>query len=280
MVRRGGITVTVFTRPGAPKACVPTRSLVQFTCPPGGTPVLVVDGRRRFLGGSWSRPVARGGTGVVVRGRGTGRFSIVENAGSWLSERGSRLRRLFPLISAGSAPGAVAIGDSVMLDAAPALRRALPGWTVDVEAEVGDTTFVGARVAAALRGQRGEVVFVELGTNESDVSGFTQRATEMLRDLSGAGLVVWLTVHSPKSYAPAINDAIRRVVAAAHNAVVADWNRIAPPGGFIGDGVHLNARGMLAMAAMLAPLARRWRTAAEGGGPVACRTRAEALAGG
>ena len=178
-----------------------------------------------------------------------------------------------------SPPRAYVIGDSVIVDAAPSIRRALPGWNVGVDAQVGDTTFVGARVAAGLRGQRGEVVFVELGTNESDVSGFTQRATEMLHDLSGAGLVVWLTVHSPRPYAPAVNDAIRRVVATAPNAVVADWSRIAPPEGFIGGGVHLNQRGMQAMATMLAPLAKRWRTASESGGPLACRTRAEALVG-
>ncbi len=276
------MTVTLFAQPSSTGRCVPARSLVQFSCSPAGTPVLEVKGRREFLGGSWGRPVTPTGTAVVIRGRGPGRGSVDEDAGAWLSARGNRLRRMFPLTAASALPRpprAYAIGDSVMVDAAPAIRRALPGWNVGVEAQVGDTTFVGAGVAAGLRSRQGEVVFVELGTNESDVSGFVRRATEMLQDLSGAGVVVWLTVHSPKSYAPAINDAIRRVVAAAPNAVVADWNRIAPPEGFIGDGVHLNERGMLAMAKMLAPLAKRWRAAAEGAGPLACRTRAEALAG-
>jgi hypothetical protein len=255
---------------------------MRFTCSPSGTPVLEVNGRREFIGGAWSRRFTPNGTAILVRGIGPARSSVDENAGTWVTVHGKRVRRLFPLPAANSLPSppeAYAIGDSVMVDAAPSIRRALPGWGIGVDAQVGDTTFVGARVAAGLRTQRGEVVFVELGTNESDVSGFRQRATAMLSDLRGAGLVVWLTVHSPKSYVSAINDAIRRVVATEPNAVVGDWSRIAPPEGFLGDGVHLNERGMQAMATMLAPLAKGWRTAAEGGGPLACRTTAEALAG-
>jgi hypothetical protein len=275
------MTLTLFGEPGGGGTCVPARSLLRFTCTPGGTPVLAAGGRRTFLGGSWARPVTPTGTPVTVRGRASASTSVDVNAGTWMSRRADGFVRLFPLTNEAALPRppqADAIGDSVMVDAAPALRRALPGWNVAVDAQVGDTTFVGLRVAAGLRGRRGEVVFVELGTNESDVAGFAQRATQMLNDLSGAGLVVWLTVHSPTSYAPAINDAIRRVVAGAPNAVVADWDRIAPSGGFVGDGIHLDQRGMQAMAAMLAPLAKRWRTAAAGGGPLSCRTRAEALA--
>jgi hypothetical protein len=220
---------------------------------------------------------------MVVRGRGPQGTSLDENSGAWLSVRPGGIRRLLALPdrpALPSPPEALLIGDSVMLDARSALTSALHGWKVGIEAQVGDTTFVGARVAAAQRGRTGEVVIVELGTNESDVTGFTQRAGQMLGDLSGAGLVIWLTVHSPRSYAPDINAAIGSVVSRFPNAVVAEWDRVAPPEGFIGDGVHLNDIGIQAMVNLLAPLAKRWRAAAEGRGPVACQTRAKALAGG
>ncbi|HXJ63095.1 MAG TPA: hypothetical protein VNN79_05020 [Actinomycetota bacterium] len=240
-------------------------------------------GRREFLGGDWTEPFAPTGTAIVLRGLLPNGTSIATNAGAVLVARGDRFRRLLALpapTTLSGTPGALVIGDSVMLDARSALANALRGWRVEVDAQVGDTTFVGERVAAGQRGRTGEVVIVELGTNESDVEGFTERATQMLHDLSGAGLVVWLTVHSPRSYAPAINDAIGRVVADAPNAVIADWDRVAPPKGFIGDGVHLNERGIQAMVRLLAPLAKRWRSAAEGGGSIACRDRALALAAG
>jgi hypothetical protein len=274
------VAVTLFERPGSDGACVPERSLVEFTCGPGAAPALQAGGRE-LLGRDWTEPASMNGTAIVVRGTGPKGTSVDSNAGSWLVVHGNRLRRLLtlpPVESLPRQPQVLAIGDSVMLDARTGLERALHGWKVDVEAEVGDTTFVGLRVAAAQRDRTGEVVIVELGTNESDVQGFAERATQMLEDLSGAGLVIWLTVRSPKSYAPAINDAIRTVVSRFPNAVLADWNRVAPPGGFIGDGVHLNERGIRAMVRLLAPTAKRWRTAAEGRGPLSCRDRALALA--
>jgi hypothetical protein len=99
----------------------------------------------------------------------------------------------------------------------------------------------------------------------------------MLERMSGADVVLWLTVRSPKSYARGINAAIRAAVAGAPNAVLVDWQRQAPPGGLTPDEIHLTPAGVRAMTRLVGHTLEDWHLAARGAGPLACAQRLIAM---
>ena len=90
-----------------------------------------------------------------------------------------------------------AIGDSVMLDAQPDLQADIPG--IDVEAEVSRQWDDGIALVQDMKADRtlGSIVVIDLGTNGPvDLEQFQQ----MMSALSGASVVVFVTVHLPPYY--------------------------------------------------------------------------------
>ncbi len=134
-----------------------------------------------------------------------------------------------------------AIGDSVMLGAAPALTAR--GAVVD--ADVSRQGKAGVDILAALNaaGLLDNVVVIHLGTN-GPVSQATFDA--MLEQTRGVPLVVVLTIKAGRGWTEANNALIRGLPARWPNVKVLDWqvDAAACPGDcFYGDGIHLTPEG-------------------------------------
>ncbi len=147
-----------------------------------------------------------------------------------------------------------AIGDSVMLDAQPALEADIPG--IDVEAAVSRQWDDGIALAQQLRSEDrlGAIVVIDLGTN-GPVS--LQQFTDMMNALSGASRVVFVTVHLPSDYtwANSVNATLEQGVPHYPRDRLADFNKLADenPQWFYSDGVHMpiGEAGAQAMAGLV-----------------------------
>jgi hypothetical protein len=148
-----------------------------------------------------------------------------------------------------------AIGDSVMLDVQPDLVADIPG--VDVEAAVSRQWDEGIALVQEMRaaGSLGSIVVIDLGTNGPVDAGQFQ---QMMSALSGASLVVFVTVHLPPSYSwwQSVNQTLEAGVPMFADARLADFNALADqnPEWFGSDGVHMpvGGPGAQAMARLIA----------------------------
>jgi hypothetical protein len=117
--------------------------------------------------------------------------------------------------------GVTAVGDSVMLASASALRARLPG--IAISAQIGRQMSTATQIVATLRsnGRLGSVVVIDLGTNGE----FTQSTLARLMDTIGpTRKVVLLTVYEPRSWQDAVNGAIESAPSHWSNVTVVDWH--------------------------------------------------------
>jgi hypothetical protein len=148
-----------------------------------------------------------------------------------------------PPPAAGLVSGRVTvIGDSVTIDAAPALEALIPG--VQVDAQVGEQWETGIGVLQQLRssGQLGAVVVVALGTNGPVSVGEFQ---QMLATLQGVSRVVIVTDHAPDYWEEQNNAMFKSEVPHYANARIADWDALASqhPDWLYSDGTHMPIGG-------------------------------------
>jgi ribosomal protein L24E len=156
-----------------------------------------------------------------------------------------------------------AVGDSVMLDAQPDLTADIPN--VDVNAVVSRQWDTGVALVQQLRAEDslGATIVVDLGTNGPVDSAQFQA---MMSALSGATLVVFVTVHLPSSYSwwQSVNETLEAGVPHYADARIADFNALADqnPQWLGSDGVHMpiGGTGAQAMASLITSTIR----AAEG----------------
>ena len=149
----------------------------------------------------------------------------------------------------------LAIGDSVLLAASPALSSAF-GSSITIDAQVGRQVNVGLTRLAAYRssGQLGHfrTVLIDLGTNGSFTGSEFAQMTSLL---AGVPHVVVYDVHVPRPWAATTNTTVSQGVA-AHQAQMklVDWNKAAGgPGLLYSDGIHPDPAG----AAVYTQLLRR-----------------------
>ena len=146
--------------------------------------------------------------------------------------------------------GVTAIGDSILVDAAPYLQTSLPGIAID--AQVGQQL---AQVQAAVpqlksEGAVGNRLIIELGTN----GPFSpNQLTGLLDSLGPAQRVVLVNTHVPRPWQQQVNDTIANVAQSYPNAVLVDWamDSANDPQYFYPDGVHLDPAGAKYYAALL-----------------------------
>ncbi|QRG70107.1 acyltransferase family protein [Brevibacillus choshinensis] len=141
-----------------------------------------------------------------------------------------------------SGKGITALGDSVMLDVAPYLEKLLPGIVID--AKIGRQMSQAPDVVANLKakGQLGNIVIIELGTNGS----FSQKQLlKLLQSLDGADHIILVNTRVPKPWESVVNNTLADVAASNPHIVLLDW--YAASAGkdsfFYKDGVHLNPEG-------------------------------------
>ncbi|MDX3354380.1 acyltransferase family protein [Streptomyces sp. ME01-24h] len=119
------------------------------------------------------------------------------------------------------AESVTAVGDSVMLAAAPALREEFPGIAID--AAVSRQLSAGPDAVRSVGEQRrlNQVLLIGLGTNGA---GGRRHLEQIVRE-AGQRTVVLVTVHGPLGWKDQVNTAIRQTAAAHPNVVLADWDR-------------------------------------------------------
>lgn len=136
-----------------------------------------------------------------------------------------------------------AIGDSVMLGAAGALKSDLPG-DVFVDARVGRQVSECIDILRVWRDQGllGDVVIVHIGNNGT----FDEdQMNQMRKVLAAAPKVIFLNNKVPRRWEEPNNQILASGVAAMPNAVLIDWKAEgdAHPELFAKDGMHLGAPG-------------------------------------
>ncbi|MBV8951108.1 MAG: hypothetical protein JOZ99_09555 [Actinobacteria bacterium] len=145
-------------------------------------------------------------------------------------------------------PGVFALGDSVMLGAAPQLRA--KGFGVDaVESRQWTAGTAILRLLAAA-GRLPRVVVVHLGTNGPVTSS---QLDDMMRVLAGHRVIL-LTAHEPRSWQAEVNNTLRAGVARWPGSVLVDWDAAgnAHPEWFRSDRIHLRPAGAQAYADLVA----------------------------
>jgi hypothetical protein len=244
---------------------------VGYRC--DGAEPLVVFGagttdERRFLGGAFAVPVPALPPEAEVVGVGDGAqlVTVPDEPRRLYTVRGSTTWRWLALPDAaslaGRAPAAFLLGDSLLDGGAPSLMASLPEWTLDVDALNGRGSATGAAIAGS-RIADDQAVVVELGTNDRDPDVFEANAERILTSFRDVPLVIWQNVEGPPDVVPAdeINAAIEVLAGRRPNVAIADWDA-AVPEEYLSDGVHPNPEHQDAMATLVAPMLRSWRTAA------------------
>lgn len=146
--------------------------------------------------------------------------------------------------------GITVIGDSVILDAEPYLKKALPGMVVD--GKIGRQMSQAADTLTGLReaGKLGSLVVIELGTNGS----FTEKQLKGLLDsLSDAERILLINTRVPRKWQDTVNESLESAVKEYPKAELVDWYASSAGNGdyFEQDGVHLKPQGAEAYASMV-----------------------------
>ncbi|GAB3618140.1 acyltransferase family protein [Okibacterium endophyticum] len=136
-----------------------------------------------------------------------------------------------------------AVGDSVMLAAAPELQALFPG--IQIDATVSRSMYAAPSVLRALAdaGQLRQTVLIGLGTN----GPVQQSSIDEIFQVTGPDrAVVFINAYAPRDWIDGANQALVDAVPAHKNAVIADWhNAVSPYAGELlaGDKIHPGPRG-------------------------------------
>jgi hypothetical protein len=149
-----------------------------------------------------------------------------------------------------SGEGITAIGDSVILDAKPFLKKMLPGIVVD--GQVGRQMWQVQEVVNELkaRGMLGDRIIIELGTNGPFN---TRQLRELLQSLGDDKQIILVNTRVPRNWQDTVNAAIEKVSKDFSNTTVVDWYSASEGKDdyFYRDGVHLKRNGAKYYASIL-----------------------------
>jgi peptidoglycan/LPS O-acetylase OafA/YrhL len=153
-------------------------------------------------------------------------------------------------------PRYTAIGDSVMVGAAPALRDAL--GEVDIEASIGLQAPAALDVLRARRdaGQLGNVVIIHIGDN----GVFPASTLDGMMDVVGSSrTVIFVNLKVPRPWETNNNKVIADGVKKYPNAQLVDWRAasINHPEYFWDDGIHLRPEGAQFYAQLISEVIQR-----------------------
>ncbi len=145
----------------------------------------------------------------------------------------------------------LAIGDSVMLRAAPQLKEALPD--IEVDAEVGRHLSLGAAVIQSYKdkGRLGDSVIIHLGSN----GGINdEQFDSLLKPLKSVRRVEIINLRVPRQWERYNNEVLARGVKRYPNAMLIDWRSSSNkhPEFFLNDGFHPSPDGAKLYARMIA----------------------------
>lgn len=140
----------------------------------------------------------------------------------------------------GGGDGISAIGDSIMLGAADALRAEIPGITVDAKVSRQVTAAQGIVEEMEASGTLGDTVIIALGTNGT----FAYSTGQSLLDCIGDRKVYWVLTGGTW-WAGSVNSMIAELSGNNANVTLLDWPsaEAAHPEWTGADGIHLTGAG-------------------------------------
>ncbi|OAB47513.1 acyltransferase [Paenibacillus antarcticus] len=151
----------------------------------------------------------------------------------------------------GVGKGVFAIGDSVILDAAPFLVKMLPGIVVD--GKVGRQMSQAKEVIDRRKstGELGNQVIIELGTNGAFSA---KQLRTLLSSLDDIQHIILVNTRVPRKWQNTVNSTLRKVAFDFPNVTVVDWHSSSKgkPAYFSEDGVHLTREGAAFYASLIA----------------------------
>lgn len=135
-----------------------------------------------------------------------------------------------------------AVGDSVMVGAAPNLERAIGDIDIDAEQGLQAGTAIDILRARRTANQLGKVVIVHIGDNGRFTGG---QFDEMMRVLAETPRVIVVNVKVPRAWEAENNRVLADGVRRYPNTVLADWRgaSVNRPELFYDDGIHLRPEG-------------------------------------
>jgi peptidoglycan/LPS O-acetylase OafA/YrhL/lysophospholipase L1-like esterase len=144
-----------------------------------------------------------------------------------------------------------AIGDSILLDVANFLTEYFPSLNAD--GKVGRQMSQAVEVVKKMKqeGTLGDTVIIELGTNGS----FNKNQLISMIELIGPDRkIIFINTRVPRPWETVVNNALKDVTAKFTNTTLVDWYAASAGHNeyFSPDGVHLNAKGAKAYAALVA----------------------------
>ncbi|TCP22347.1 peptidoglycan-N-acetylmuramate O-acetyltransferase [Scopulibacillus darangshiensis] len=144
-----------------------------------------------------------------------------------------------------------AIGDSVLIDAAPYLENQLPG--IVISAHIGRQMSEGEAVVDRLKskGKLGDCVIIELGTN----GPFTETQLKSLVNSIGRDRqIVLVNTRVSRPWENAVNAALQKAASDFANIKLVNWYEASAGKNsyFAPDGVHLNPEGAEQYASLVA----------------------------
>ena len=138
-------------------------------------------------------------------------------------------------------PRLTAIGDSVMLGAAPALEAVIGPIGIDAATSRHVKPVIGLLSRYANQGLLGDTVILHIGNNGAISKDHFSDIMEVLADRT----VLFVNLRVPRDWQDWNNSVLREGVAKHRNAYLVDWHSASAtkPGIFYPDGYHLNPEG-------------------------------------
>lgn len=145
----------------------------------------------------------------------------------------------------------LAVGDSVMLGAAPELRRQIPGINIDASVGRQAASAIALLQARGAADELGDVVVIHMGTNGTLSA---RQFDQMMKPLAGVRRVVFVNDKVPRPWESSNNKVIAQGVARYPNTTMVDWKGISAgqPSLFTKDAIHLQPAGMRLYARLIA----------------------------
>jgi hypothetical protein len=151
--------------------------------------------------------------------------------------------------------GITAVGDSIILDAAPFLEKLLPGIIID--GKVGRQMSQAQEAVDHLEaeGKLGNRVIIELGSNGAFS---TKQLRQLLTSLEDMQRIILVNTRVPKKWQDTVNSDLEKVASEFSNVIIVDWfsESKGKDSFFYDDGVHLKPEGASYYASIIAKAVR------------------------
>lgn len=144
-----------------------------------------------------------------------------------------------------------AIGDSILVDVEPYLKKMFPSMKID--AEIGRQMYQALDLVKRMKnnGELGNVVIIELGTNGPFTNG---QLETMIKTIGVNKKIIFVNTRVPRPWQNVVNTTLNSVTAKYPNTSLVNWFSASANHNdyFEPDGVHLNPKGANVYASLVA----------------------------